>query len=108
VVTVIFEPRELPDDAAHRAPAHAGDALLDVCDDAQAPVPFSCRDASCGTCLVEVVEGGQVLDAMEPTERLVLLRLGAGPGHRLACRARFARDDGVLRLRPVAPPALDP
>jgi adenylate cyclase len=101
VVTVIFETSLSPAGPAARAPARAGDALVDVCDAAQAPVPFSCRDASCGTCLVEILEGEHLLDAMKPTEQLVLLRLGAVAGHRLACRARFTADEGRVRLRPI-------
>ena len=35
----------------------AGGQLADICDHYFAPIPFSCRSASCGTCHIEIVEG---------------------------------------------------
>lgn len=72
-----------------RAEAPAGARLLDVCDDARAPIPFSCRGATCGTCLVDVLEGGGLLDPPEDAERQLLVALGA-TGARLTCQARLA------------------
>lgn len=75
-----------------------GDLVLDVCDEARAGVPFGCRNASCGSCVVAVLEGG---DALEPPSRLeqsVLKHHGLELTDRLACRAVFARP-GRLRIR---------
>lgn len=89
-----------------------GDAVRDLCDDARAPVPFSCRSGRCGTCYVEVLEGADLLAPVGEDERLVLDTLRAEdandprPRHRLACQARV--DEGadeagpIIRLR-VAP-----
>jgi len=34
-----------------------GGSLADLCDDHEAPIPFSCRSASCATCHIEILEG---------------------------------------------------
>ncbi|HHH29644.1 MAG TPA: (2Fe-2S)-binding protein [Polyangiaceae bacterium] len=91
--------------------ARPGDAIRDLCDDARAPVPFSCRSGRCGTCYVEVVEGAELLSPVDEDERLVLDTLRANatdmprPRHRLACQACVdpaAGEPGRIRLR-VAP-----
>jgi ferredoxin len=54
-----------------------GGALVDTCDDHTAPVPFSCKSASCGSCRIAILEGASellppaedelaVLDLFEP------------------------------------------
>ena len=75
--------------------------LVDVCDEARAPVDFSCRAASCGTCRVEVLEGADLLLPPQPDELDVLGRLGpkAAAAHRLACQAVVRPGPGLLRLR---------
>jgi adenylate cyclase len=82
-----------------RAEAPDGGRLLDLCDEARAPVPFSCRNASCGTCAVEVLEGAALLEPPSEDERFVLGLLGDAPGVRLACVARLRSGDGLVRLR---------
>jgi ferredoxin len=37
-------------------------SLMDLCDAEGAPVPFSCRGASCSTCRIEVLEGRELLE----------------------------------------------
>lgn len=76
-----------------------GGRLLDICDDSGAPVPFSCRSASCGACRVEVIEGAHLLDDVGPEEQSVLDLFGDPPGRRLACVARVQGGDGRVRLR---------
>ena len=56
-----------------------GGRLVDICDDARAPVPFSCRGASCGMCRVEVLEGGERLSPPDRYERGVLESFGDPP-----------------------------
>ena len=73
--------------------------LVDVCDRARAPVPFSCRSATCGTCRVEVVEGDDLLEPREGAEAELHALLGDPPSYRLACQAKVKRHDGVIRLR---------
>lgn len=79
-----------------------GGRLVDVCDRAQAPVPFSCRAANCGTCRIEVFEGAELLEPREGAEAELLELLGDPPAYRLACQAKLTREKGVIRLRIVA------
>ncbi|WP_434043176.1 MULTISPECIES: 2Fe-2S iron-sulfur cluster-binding protein [Sorangium] len=96
--TVVFEASALG--PAVTAEAGAG-KLIDICDDARAPVAFSCRDARCATCRVEVVEGEQLLEPPTRGERDLLDRLGAPPRLRLACKAVLRAGPGLIRLRGV-------
>jgi ferredoxin len=80
--------------------AKAG-SLADLCDTSNAPVPFSCRSASCGTCRCEVLEGGALLSKADDEELDVLDMLGAPKTHRLACCAKLVGTSGTLRLRPI-------
>lgn len=96
--TVVFEATAL-------GPAVSADAvggrLVDVCDDARAPVAFSCRAASCGVCRVEVLEGQQHLEPPAEDELALLDRLGAPPRQRLACQVILRSSAGLIRLRAV-------
>ena len=78
-----------------------GGELLDICDAALAPVPFSCRSGTCGTCQVEVFEGIELLEPPESEEAELLSLLGGNALVRLACRARVKEGPGVVRLRVV-------
>jgi ferredoxin len=73
--------------------------LVDICDKVQAPVPFSCRAATCGTCRIEVVEGMDLLEPREGAEAELHAILGDPPSFRLACQAKIKRAEGVVRLR---------
>lgn len=84
-----------------RVEAPEGGDLLDICDDHLAPVPFSCRSATCGTCHVEVLAGAELLEPPEEEERELLELLGGGENHRLACQARVRPGPGLVRLRAV-------
>jgi ferredoxin len=76
-----------------------GGRLVDVCDRVQAPVPFSCRAATCGTCRIEIVEGGELLEPREGAEAELLELLADPSNYRLACQAKIKRENGVIRLR---------
>lgn len=86
--------------AEKRVEVPQGGELVDICDHFFAPIPFSCRSASCGTCQVDVLEGADLLEAPNDAERELLPLLG---GHgRLACQARVRPNvDGVIRVRSV-------
>ncbi len=78
-----------------------GGDLLDICDTILAPIAFSCRSASCGTCHIEVLEG---IELFEPAneEEADLLDLLHGPAtSRLACQAQIKPGPGLIRIRPV-------
>jgi len=80
------------------ATCEVGDLVLDVCDEARAGVPFGCRNASCGSCVVAVLEGGAALEPPSRLERSVLQHHGVEATDRLACRAVFAQP-GRVRIR---------
>jgi adenylate cyclase len=72
--------------------------LLDVCDEARAPILFSCRSASCGICRVDVEAGADMLDPPEGDELETLRAFDASPSERLACQVRIRAGDGTIRL----------
>jgi ferredoxin len=81
--------------------APEGGALVDICDIAYAPVPFSCRSATCGTCHVAILEGGELLEPPQAEEEELLGLLRGPPGSRLACQAVVRAQPGVIKVRPV-------
>jgi ferredoxin len=95
---VVFESRR-------RAPIEIavpeGGRLMDACDDARAPVPFSCRTASCGTCRVDVLEGMEALEPPDDAEKSVLAIFADPPTRRLACCAQMKPGLTRLRVLPV-------
>lgn len=77
-----------------------GGAVIDICDEhPRSGVPFSCRDANCGTCRVEILEGESMLEPADGDERFLLEHLGNRPGMRLACQLRLREGVGRVRLR---------
>jgi ferredoxin len=77
-----------------------GGALVDACDEAAAPIPFSCRSTSCGTCRVDVLEGSDLFEEAGDDEREVLAIFEDDPGkRRLACTARVRAGAGLIRVR---------
>ncbi len=86
-------------------PALEGGALVDLCDDVAAPIPFSCRSANCGTCRIVILEGASELLPAEDEELDVIdIFGGTATGdtpQRLACCARLKRGETLVRLRPV-------
>jgi ferredoxin len=74
------------------------DRLMDLCDAAQAPIVFSCRATTCGTCGVWVERGEHLLDPPGLEEAKLRAKLG-GDGRRFACAIRVRSGRGVIRLR---------
>jgi len=73
--------------------------LLDACDEANAPIPFSCRGATCGTCLVQVLEGEEWLEPIDGHERRMLLECDGARDKRLACAVLVKAGKGVVVFR---------
>ncbi|MFP6685886.1 MAG: 2Fe-2S iron-sulfur cluster-binding protein [Polyangiaceae bacterium] len=90
MVELVFEGTS--DGVTTRCHARPGDAIVDLCDEHDAPVPFGCRSASCATCAVIVDDPHHVLAAPEPEEQDLLASEQLSHPHRLACQARI-RDD---------------
>jgi ferredoxin len=99
VITVVFDS---PGSPPLEVFAPDGSRLVDLCDERCAPVPFSCRSATCGTCRIDVVEGADLLEPPGYDELDVLDVFGDDPARRrLACQARLRAGPGRIRLRAV-------
>jgi len=99
--TVIFE--YLDQSEPVRVEAPAGGSLADLCDRVDAPIPFSCRSANCGTCRIHVLEGAELLLAADDEELDVLDIFAVAPtAQRLTCQAQMRSGEGLLRVRAVA------
>ncbi|HXN32787.1 MAG TPA: 2Fe-2S iron-sulfur cluster-binding protein [Polyangiaceae bacterium] len=89
---------------AIEADAPEGGRLVDLCDEHRAPVPFSCRSASCGTCRIDILEGSELLEPPRDDELEVLDLFGDDPARcRLACQARVRAGKGRVRVRAADP-----
>ena len=101
---VIFE-RPRHERSAHEPLTVAvpeGGALVDTCDDHAAPIPFSCKSASCGTCRIEILEGeDELLPAADDELEVLTLFDTPPPGCRLACQAKMKPGLSTLRVRPI-------
>ena len=89
----------LPSELGPAVTVEAEGRLLDACDDAGAPIAFSCRSANCGTCLVAVLAGVDRLVPAGPDERETLAFVGAPSDQRLACQVVLRPGPGLVRLR---------
>lgn len=75
------------------ASAKAGASLIEVCEEIDADVPFSCRGGSCGTCIIRVLEGESHLSEPTGNEEVVIEEFGQQPGRlRLACQIQVFGD----------------
>jgi len=99
MATVRFEPAEFETAVA------PGTRLVDVTDEhPESEVPYSCRSASCGTCRVEVLEGGDALAPMEEDEIEVVEIFGDEPGKvRLCCQLVLAKETEKVVLKVCDP-----
>lgn len=88
------------DGDSKEADAPGGAALVDLADEVNAPIPFSCRSASCGTCRLVVLEGANLLADAEDDELQVLDAFGqAPPDRRLCCQAKLLAGAGTVKVR---------
>ena len=70
-----------------------GENLADVADRANSLIPFSCRDGTCGTCLIEVKRGMSNLGPAKEKEKTTLAIYGGDDTkHRLACQCTVHGD----------------
>lgn len=69
-----------------------GTSLMEVVDAAGADVTFGCRNGTCGTCRVRIVEGIENLSKPTPEERDFLSALQAQADERLGCQFRIQGD----------------
>ncbi|HNS96412.1 MAG TPA: 2Fe-2S iron-sulfur cluster-binding protein [Polyangiaceae bacterium] len=81
-----------------RIEANGGERLMDVCDEAMIPIPFSCRATTCGACAVVVVRGPSGFEPPEKKEKELLSRFPIA-GMRFACALRIRSVPQTLHLR---------
>jgi len=83
------------DDRAHDA--NQDDWLYDVCVDAKASIPFSCKAGACGTCATEVVAGMDSLGKVTQRELRTLAAANLDPAvFRLPCLHSVGEGDVVF------------
>lgn len=86
----------------------AGTELLDLYKrNPLLPLRFGCTQGTCGVCVVEVVEGMELLSPKTRQERKTLEHLGLPSNCRLACQCA-AVGGGLIKLRRPPPEALNP
>lgn len=73
-----------------------GDLAVEVPDGGQleqlegkSSVLFACKTASCGSCLVRVVEGAENLEPPQEQEKIGLDAFATQPTQRLCCQAKI-------------------
>jgi ferredoxin len=79
-------------------------SLLELFEDAGVRSPFGCRVGTCGTCVVRVLAGLELLEPAQQMEEDTLARISepSGAPMRLACRATVKEGArGRLRLEKV-------
>ncbi len=69
-----------------------GEKMIDVCQRHVTSILFGCRNATCGSCLVNVKEGSENISAMEDREKALLKTMFAEPRDRLACQCEIKGD----------------
>ena len=90
-IRVRFEP------SGFEVDAQPGEAIMDITDaNPAAEVPYSCRAATCGTCRVEVLKGGESLSTPDEFELEVLDMFGDTPDKvRLCCQSKLVGGNGT-------------
>ena len=90
-IRVRFEP------SGFEVNAQPGEAIMDITDaNPAAEVPYSCRAATCGTCRVEVLKGGESLSTPDEFELEVLDMFGDTPDKvRLCCQSKLVGGNGT-------------
>ncbi len=74
----------------------AGANIADVCDSNNVPFPFSCRSGVCTTCMCNVLEGAENLNAKGENEKMTLVGAGAKENQRLGCQIKVEREGKVV------------
>jgi len=69
-----------------------GDSIIAACE--QLGIPFGCRDGSCGTCLIKVIEGVENLSARADAEQA---EIPLADDQRLACQCKLMK--GMVKVK---------
>jgi ferredoxin len=74
-----------------------GSKIATIADEAQATLPFGCREASCGACRLLVLEGMENLSDVIEDEIDVLGQDKVNEGYRLGCQISIKSGKVVIR-----------
>jgi ferredoxin len=74
-----------------------GSKIATTADEAQATLPFGCREASCGACRLLVLEGMENLSDVIDDEVEVLGQDKINEGYRLGCQISIKSGKVVIR-----------
>jgi ferredoxin len=70
----------------------AGTRVIDVSEKVGSTIVYGCREGDCGTCLMQIIKGGENLSQPSVLEDKVLKENMAGKNFRLACQAQILGD----------------
>lgn len=74
-------------------------SLMQICDDHSTPIFFGCREAACGTCLIEISRGLENLSPVTSAERELLDVLAPNNENaRLACQCTVNGNIGIISV----------
>lgn len=74
-----------------------GSKIILIAEEIGASLSFGCREASCGTCRVYIVEGRKNLKPFENDETLVLGQEKINEGYRLGCQLVIKSGQVIIR-----------
>jgi ferredoxin len=69
-----------------------GTRVIEISEKVGAGILYGCRECDCGTCIMEVIAGGENLSEPSVLEDKVLKENLAGRNQRLACQAQVLGD----------------
>lgn len=74
-----------------------GSRLQDAIDTSGADIPFGCREGNCATCMIEVIDGGENLNAPTSNEQITLLEEELEMNIRLACQCKVSGGEVTIK-----------
>ena len=86
-----------PDGNEQATEAFIGTTVSSASTKLKRPIATGCSESTCGTCRVEVLEGGENLAEQTPRERATLKENNFSTSFRLACRAELVKDSVKVR-----------
>lgn len=69
-----------------------GTRVIEISEKVGSGIIYGCRECDCGTCIMEVISGGENLSEPSVLEDKVLKENLAGRNQRLACQAQVLGD----------------